>query len=81
MSHSKGDLCGLFVLGKGDVFNKAATTVSSYRLGVLEHIFSMFRSAPPRNIRTRGRSQVIFMGGLVSALLALVLLLLAYLPW
>lgn len=41
----------------------------------------MFRSAPPRNIRTRGRSQVIFMGGLVSALLALVLLLMAYLPW
>jgi hypothetical protein len=41
----------------------------------------MFRPQPHSPTRPSDRSQVIFMGGLVSAVLAVVLLMPAYRPW
>lgn len=40
----------------------------------------MFRTHPRHHTRSVDRSQVIFLGGLISALAAVVLLLLAYVP-
>lgn len=41
---------------------------------------AMFRSHPRSILRSTDRSQVIFLGGIISALLGMVLLLLAYMP-
>lgn len=41
----------------------------------------MFRSQPHLGHRSTDRSQIIFLGGLISAVLAVVMLMLAYMPW
>ncbi len=41
----------------------------------------MFRTQSHPGHRSTDRSQIIFFGGLISAVLAVVLLMLAYMPW
>lgn len=65
---------------KGNFSTFPATRAVRLRLPVPEPRHPMFRSRPHPESRPVDRSQVIFVGGLVSAMLAMLLLLLAYAP-